>query len=725
MSGAQPTESEVKDVLKRWRKRTITKKDFIDFVMRFRAPTMAANSTMTVQQLRACAHVTTLLGFMKEGSYICRQPVVAIHDTMEVLSGRHSVEASKRFEEESTEEWEKLGFQITCLSAGVRDFPDLLRVYVRVCNEGASSLKTTMLEKLCSVYPQLAADWERCDDSFDESNEDGEAKLSKLEFLKRGCEALANIGEFDILMQAAREKWGTVKGWQHQISKYGNVKSEGSYASFFKSKIFPLKLKRLRLVHKDCVLTAAMRLALKEPTLPQVTHEELQPLADMFRHKIEATATLEDAAVYREVIKITETARSIILGAPPPTDEELDEIDACKEIDDMVFSGMCPADIGCPDLDSWTLKTPEQLAATKKQRALCDRLAAVIAADDFFQTRKNACTLSVCAATKEHSALLLKIKDGMQVRLEFDEGSKFFPFHSKKASVIKAACTSTEAESLQAELDKQAKTAKQEVTARKELFKKEGKALDVKMNTNSKVDKHFGGDKDDALLEHAKAKLALEKKLNFDIKELQVKYREKVKDLQDKISAAKSAVYCQVKITEFARNLTIPVECAVVDVAHYQAKDISAVGTEATMSGSKTHIVPAQIPCIWTATAGDAKEMKMPKIRMDFKTPSDNDYKLMPRCADFGDWKLQYKIPVEVVAEEEKEADDGDAKDGDAKGKKGAKKIDDKLLVLFDDDLGTATATATSTAGASSSSTGNKRKAGPAAATDGASKKKK
>lgn len=493
------------------------------------------------------------------------------------------------------------------------------------------------------------------------------------------------MGEFDIYMQGYRERWPAVEGWQHTCKKYGVVKSEGSYASFFKTKIFPLKLKKCRLVHKDAILTIANRLNLKAPVCSGITWEDLDPVLDLVMNRIDASATLKDAATYKLVVQIAEMVRNIITGEPPeevdPDEMDLDddddllaseneedqsskagssdpgssasavrpnnngdgdgdqgeedywESDKIKEIDDMIVTAMSPADLGLPLLDSWTLQTPEQLAKSKKQKQLCEKLAAVINCDDFFNTRENGCTLSVCNKDRPVNARSLRLKDGQQVVLEFDEGSKFYPFDGKTASVLKASCASNEAEALQSELDKLQKSAREEVAAMRHAHKKQCQLQDKKAMESAKVDKHFGGDKDEEVLAALKKKLELDKKLDADIKDKQREYKEKVKDLQERISTAKSAAYCQVRVTQFGRNLTIPVECATLDVSHYLHVDSTGVDVESRVMGNKSHIVPIQLPCTWTAVQGDPTTFKMPLIRCDFKTTSPDEFILKPRTA--------------------------------------------------------------------------------------------
>jgi len=581
----------------------------------------------------------------------------------------------------------------------------------------------------------LASDWDRYEAAEDDEDDEEVARLSKLEFLKRGCEALSNMGEFDIYMQGYRERWPAVEGWQHTCKKYGNAKSEGSYASFFKTKIFPLKLKKCRLVHKDAILTIGNRLNLKAPVCSGITWEDLDPVLDLVMNRIDASATLKDAATYKLVVQIAEMVRNIITGEPPeevdPDDLDLDddddllaseseedpsskagssdpgssasaarqnnngdgdhgpgapeedywESDRIKEIDDMIVTAMSPVDLGLPLLDSWTLQTPEQLAKSKKQKQLREKLGAVINCDDFFNTRENGCTLTVCSKDKPANARSLRLKDGQQVLLEFDEGSKFYPFDGKAASVLKASCASNEAEALQGELDKLQKSAREEVAAMRHAHKKQCQLQDKKAMESAKVDKHFGGDKDEEVLAALKKKLELDKKLEADIKDKQREYKEKAKDLQERISTAKSAAYCQVRVTQFGRNLTIPVECAQLDASHYLRVDSTEVDVESRVLGAKSHIVPIQLPCVWTAVQGDPTTFKMPLIRCDFKTTSPDEFILKPRTADFGTWKLQYKVPVEVV----KEQPDATTDDREAVP---APEVDERLLSLFDDDTG-------------------------------------
>eukprot|EP00392_Amoebophrya_sp_AT5.2_P018578 g19145.t1 len=160
-----PSNIEVAAVILKWKKCQCSKKDVVDFVMRFVTNAVTPDSVMSYEQLfnlkesiynvlRCPAHAQDLLDIMFNGGYIVRSSVLVIESSWEILSGRHSVEAAKKFATEDRESWEALGMTITTLRQELLLYPEILKVFARICNEGTTAaLRTTFLEKVNHVYP--------------------------------------------------------------------------------------------------------------------------------------------------------------------------------------------------------------------------------------------------------------------------------------------------------------------------------------------------------------------------------------------------------------------------------------------------------------------------------------------------------------------------------------------------------------------------------------------
>eukprot|EP00392_Amoebophrya_sp_AT5.2_P019506 g20365.t1 len=225
--------------------------------------------------LRKASRVDELVQVFAKGAYHASAWVVICKNTWYgVLSGMHSVAASKRFCEKNQSAWLKIGNRVKILRADLENYPDLLQSYVEAKNTQGDVMKATFWEKF-RIYPKIELQWAQ----YQRKPYPIEGKiLGKGDFYKSKCSGVQNETEIKNVNQAAGEGW-TIGGTAYFLTllqDHASSEDEKSLPTFLKSVLIPLKLGQVSKFVRDGVLSVCVLLHCLFPKVHQYISVMLQ-----------------------------------------------------------------------------------------------------------------------------------------------------------------------------------------------------------------------------------------------------------------------------------------------------------------------------------------------------------------------------------------------------------------------------------------------------------------
>eukprot|EP00392_Amoebophrya_sp_AT5.2_P013673 g13802.t1 len=568
--------------------------------------------------LRKASRVDELAQVFAKGAYHASTWVVICKDTWYgVLSGMHSVAASKRFCEKNLAAWLKIGNRVKILRADLEKYPELLQTYVEAKNTQGDVMKATFWEKF-RIYPKIELQWNQ----YQRKPYPIEGKiLGKPDFYKSKCSGVQNETEIKNVNQAAGEGW-TMNGTAFFLSllqDHASTEDEKTLPSgLLKSILIPLKLGQVSKFVRDGVCCVFVMLHCLFPKVHQYISVMLQHPATILSlckqnfnprlHMREKEQQLTLRRIYFSVriaflgpgdlleltpvkpeVYIEDPSKYFGTGATPEShglvydqpwqlrqrNTEEQHADAMAEfIGKMLNSGLSLRRTHCCDTANYGTHT-----------VLLKKFAPTFSYEHLKIQEKKKVKLAACCDQPSHRLYKMTTRKGISstmFKMDEDEEGK------AKAHADLIATTYKEKLKI---LDKNEKTEKTQVNT---SFRVNKKALKRQLSDNSiEVQKQEEMKKiEDAYGERKKKE---EEAYDEQLKEAQAEAK--------KITASKEKTHCQVKMegapAKHAGGYPIPLECLAIDEEYY--RDLVTIpdlddDTVVDITGEAGNVIPVELP---------------------------------------------------------------------------------------------------------------------------------